>query len=61
MIFLCDYYGMPIESKLKSIESELKSIKTKLKLIEIYHVFGLKHIQSLVLYFFYIKERPKIV
>ena len=35
MIFLWDYYGMPIESKLKSIERKLKSIESKLKAIEI--------------------------
>jgi len=35
MIFLWDYYGMSIESKLKSIESKLKSVESKLKAIEI--------------------------
>ena len=34
MIFLWDYYGMSVESKLKSIESKLKSIEIKLKSIE---------------------------
>ena len=31
MIFLWDYFGMPIESRLKSNESKLKSIESKLK------------------------------
>ena len=31
MIFLWDYYGMPIESRLKSNESKLKSIESKLQ------------------------------
>ena len=35
MIFLWDYYGMPIESRLKSNESNLKSIESKLKSIEV--------------------------
>ena len=32
--FYWDYFGMSIESKLKSIESKLKSIESKLKAIE---------------------------
>ena len=31
MICLWDYFGMPIESRLKSNESKLKSIESKLK------------------------------
>ena len=34
LIFLWDYYGMSIKSKLKSIESKLTSIESKLKSIE---------------------------
>ena len=34
MIFLLDYYGMSIESKLKSMENKLKSVESKLKSIE---------------------------
>ena len=35
MICRWDYYGMSIESKLKSIENQVKSIESKLKSIKI--------------------------
>jgi hypothetical protein len=74
MIFLWDYYGMSIESKLTSIESTLKSIESKLKSvdsklksienqlksIEIYHFFDHKLFRPLNLKISTLKRLQKL-